>query len=82
VISGEFRVNSDNTLPNAGGDEGVQASRVSGTIRRWSPSPGDLRLQPGDRFEIPEIGGAVVEVVSPDRFGVESGRWLLEEGSA
>lgn len=76
-----FAIRVDNRQAVDVAEESVEAQQISGTMRRQLPTPAGARLKPGDRFTIPELGPATVRTVHPDRFGIETAEWVLEEGA-
>jgi hypothetical protein len=88
VIIDEFSVRSSDYRTQGGGDEGAQRTALAGIIRRFIPTLEDgepdvsaTRLKAGDRFVLPESGPCIVQSVRPDKFGIESGEYILETGS-
>jgi hypothetical protein len=89
VIIDEFSVRSSDYRTQGGGDEGAQRTALAGVIRRFIPTLPDgetidvsaTRLKAGDRFVLPESGPCIVQSVRPDKFGIESGEYILETGS-
>lgn len=81
VIVDRFSVKLDERQTVLVTEEAAQSSEITGRVRRFVPPLGETRLQPGDRFTLPELGGAVIRAVLPDRFGVETAVWVLEGGA-
>jgi hypothetical protein len=76
----EFHIRVDQYREAEGGDESIRRVSLSGLIRRFLPGDDADRLKVGDRFDLPESGGASIVAVRPDRFGIESATWALESG--
>ena len=83
VIVDTFSVKIANVQAQGGGDEGATRTSVAGTIRRFIPDTiGATRLQPGDRFTLQECGPCIVQSLRPDKYGIETGEYALEEGAS
>lgn len=82
LIDEPFYLRLQNRQALAVTEESVEAQQLAGTMKRQLVEPIFARLKPGDRFTIPEIGPATVTTVYPDRFGIETAEWVVEEGAA
>ncbi len=82
VMASTFFVRIQNRQALEITEESVENQQIRGTMKRTLPVPVTTRLKPGDRFTIPEIGPATIATVYPDKFGIETAEWVLEEGAS